>query len=181
MRVTPHGASRLVVIALLVLGVTAPLSVLEAQEPATLVFLVRHAEKADDGTDDPPLTHEGAERARTLVHVLGDAGIERIFSTHYERARATAEPLAKSLGRDIELYDPGDLEGFARQLRSARGRYLVSGHSNTTPALVALLGGDPGTEIYEPTEYDRLYVVTLREGLPTGTTLLRFGELSAVP
>ena len=36
-------------------------------------------------------------------------------------------------------------------------RHLVVGHSNTTPPLVELFGGDAGPPIDEASEYDRLY------------------------
>jgi hypothetical protein len=51
----------------------------------------------------------------------------------------------------------------------------VVGHSDTTPELVGLLGGDPGAPIDEPTEYDRLYVVTLGPDGTVTTVLLRYG------
>ncbi len=38
---------------------------------------------------------------------------------------------------------------------------------------ITVVGGDPGSEIAEQTEFDRLYIVT--DGTPS-TTLLRFGE-----
>jgi hypothetical protein len=51
----------------------------------------------------------------------------------------------------------------------------VVGHSNTTTELVTLLGGEPGTEIEESSEYDRLYILTIN---PSGVTtlLLRYGS-----
>ena len=54
-------------------------------------------------------------------------------------------------------------------------RILVAGHSNTTPKLVELLGGNPGPPIDEKTEYDRLYVVVLGADGAVTTTLLRYG------
>ncbi|NIT87109.1 MAG: hypothetical protein GWM92_07640, partial [Gemmatimonadetes bacterium] len=53
------------------------------------------------------------------------------------------------------------LGGMARRLRGSPGRHLVVGHSDTTPRLVTLLGGEPGPPIVEAREYDRLYVLTL--------------------
>jgi broad specificity phosphatase PhoE len=144
-----------------------------AQSTTTVVYLVRHAEKLDD-TADPPLTEAGAERARLLERTLVDAGITRILSSDYERTRDTAAPLAERLGLEVEIYDPRALDELAERIRSEPGRYLVSGHSNTTPALVERLGGDPGEPIREADEYDRLYVLSVR---PEGTTtvLLRYG------
>ncbi len=139
-----------------------------------VVFLVRHAERAEDGTDDPPISRAGEERARLVARMLADAGLTRIHSTNYKRTIATARPTADALGLAIESYDPRDLQGFARALRSMSGRHLVVGHSNTTPQLVAALGGDPGPPI-EEMEYDRLYMVTLLPGGGTSTVLLRFG------
>ena len=64
------------------------------------------------------------------------------------------------------------MEGLAATLRSTPGRHLVVGHSNTTPALVELLGGDSGGPIDEA-EYDRFYVLTLHPGGSVTTVVLR--------
>lgn len=143
------------------------------EEPATVVYLVRHAEKADDGTPDPPLTEAGRERAAQLAHILADAGLTHIYSTGYKRTQETVQPLAEQAGLSVESYDPVDLGGFAARLQATPGRFLISGHSNTTPELVRYLGGEPGAPIDEA-EYDRLYIVVLKPGRPT-TLLLRYG------
>ena len=151
----------------------------------TIIFLVRHAERADDGpegnrmamdprmADDPPLSSAGTRRATLLSELLTDVGLTHIHSTDYRRTRETAGPTAESAGAEISLYDASDLIGFAEKLRSTSGRHLVVGHSNTTPSLVNALGGEAGPPI-EPLEYDRLYIVIISD---TGvqTILLRFG------
>lgn len=143
--------------------------------PSSLVvFLVRHAEKASDGSD-PGLTPEGLRRAEQLAEVLRGAGIDRVHSTDYRRTRMTAEPTARLLEREVELYDPRALPTLVVRLHEAGGRHLVVGHSNTTPALVSLLGGEPGEPIDEEREYDRLYVVRVGEEAPVETILLRYG------
>tara|TARA_R110000782_G_scaffold192113_1_gene281877 strand:- start:2169 stop:2684 length:516 start_codon:yes stop_codon:yes gene_type:complete len=140
--------------------------------PEHTIYLVRHAEK--QAGDDPSLTPAGAERAALLAETLRDAGIVRIYSTDYARTRETAAPIAKAVSVPVTLYDPSDLPAFADQLKDESGITLVVGHSNTTPALVEFLGGEPGTEIDEPAEYDRLYVVSLR-GDQVGSELRRYG------
>jgi hypothetical protein len=52
----------------------------------------------------------------------------------------------------------------------------VVGHSNTTPAAVELLGGEPGAEIDEADEYDRLYILTIATSGEVSTVVLRYGE-----
>ncbi len=144
----------------------------------TMVFLVRHAERADDGamtgSEDPHLSRAGLDRAEVVAHLLQDAGITHVHSTHYRRTRETALPLARLLDLDVATYDADNLEVFAETLRAIPGRHLVVGHSDTTPALVSALGGHPGGEI-RPLEYDRLYLLRLGPG-GTETVLLRFGS-----
>ncbi|MEA3274845.1 MAG: phosphoglycerate mutase family protein [Pseudomonadota bacterium] len=133
------------------------------------IYLVRHAEKVNDGSKDPDLTVLGRERAANLAVVLKSAAIEKIFSSDYMRTLETAGPLAKALDLEIELYDPRDLEPLAAQLLKLEDNALVVGHSNTTPELVDLTGGDGGTPIVEEWEYDRLYLLQTENGQVTRT------------
>lgn len=146
----------------------------------TLVFLVRHAERADDGVDmaqavDPPLSDMGKERAALLAEMLKDVGLTHIHSTDSLRTRGTAAPTAEETRLEVSLFNTGDMDGFAQFLRSTPGRHLVVGHSNTTWDLVKALEGDPGLRI-ESTEYDRLYLLAMGGG-GVSTVLIRYGEL----
>lgn len=139
------------------------------------IYLVRHAEKTK-AARDPDLTPEGRVRADQLAKVLADTKITRIHSSNYKRTLQTAAPLAEALGLEVQLYDPRDLPAMAARLKAAGGSHLVVGHSNTTPQLTELLGGEPHTPIVEATEYDRLYIVNLAEDGSVSSTLLRFGN-----
>lgn len=145
-----------------------------AQE-AVVVYLVRHAEKSDDGTNDPPLAIAGQIRVQTLKALLADVNLTHVHTTDWKRTRDTARPFAEEAGVEFAMYDPRELETLAAGIMDTPGHHLVAGHSNTTPRLVAALGGDPGGEIDE-LEYDRLYILVIEPGGSTVTTLLRFGE-----
>jgi len=172
---------RRVFVLLASLLLTAPVAVAAQAEPV-VVYVVRHAERADDGpnsgfmgdTSDPPLSESGHARAQLIAELLDDAGVTRVYSTDYVRTRSTGQPTAEAAGLEIESYDSSDLPAFAARLRTLPGRHLVLGHSNTTPQLVEALGGDPGPAI-EPMEYNRFYIVTIAGGT-VSTVLLRFGE-----
>lgn len=140
----------------------------------TVVFLVRHAEKTE-AKDDPALSATGRQRSRQLAKLLSDAGIDHIYSTDFKRTRETASPIAGVTGLDVELYTWDDPAGLAQSLKQDGKRLLVVGHSNTTTELVTLLGGDPGTEIEDSSEYDRLYILTINAGGVT-TLLMRYGS-----
>ena len=145
------------------------------EQKPLVVFLVRHAEKVDAGKD-PELSKEGKKRTEDLAEILRSANIDHVHSTDYIRTRDTATPLAKANGVEVEKYNPDDLDGFAEDLKKAGGRHLVVGHSNTTPKLTKLLGGDAGAAIDEKSEYDRIYVVTVAKDGTASSVLMRFGE-----
>jgi hypothetical protein len=86
------------------------------------------------------------------------------------------EPLAVRLALPLEIYNARQLADLAEKLKSLPGRHLVSGHSNTTPELVQLLGGEPGSPIVEAGENDRLYVLTRHPDGRVTTVLLRYGR-----
>ncbi|NIP80581.1 MAG: hypothetical protein GWM90_15710 [Gemmatimonadetes bacterium] len=152
----------------------APLSATaqERQPDGPIILLVRHGETTPDGSRDPALSPEGRERALRLAAMLADAGLDAVYTTDYARTRGTAGAVAERLGLEPTVYDPGRLGTFAEALRGGRGRVLVVGHSNTTPALVTELGGDPGTPIRED-EHDRLYVLVV-DGAEVRTILVRY-------
>ena len=139
-----------------------------------VVFLVRHAEKVD-ASDESKLSPAGNSRAEVLATTLHDADIEFVHSTDFIRTRKTALPVATKCGRKVDLYEAGDLPALVEQLKSSGGRHLVVGHSNTTPKLVELLGGEPGSKIEEK-EYDRLYILTIGTDGVASTVLIRYGD-----
>lgn len=160
---------------LLPLLLAASLAAAEMPEGDPLVvFLVRHAEKVDNSRDPRP-SPAGRERADELALVLRDTGIEHVYSTNFIRTRKTAAPTAKALGLKVELYEHSQLAALVERMRRLGGRHLVVGHSNSTPAVVALLGGDPGDPIEETSEYDRIYIVTVGADGVVSTVLLRYG------
>lgn len=183
-RIRKHlGANLLAVLAALALPSSASASALPVQNgtvatpqspEAVVVYLVRHAEKANDA-EDPPLALAGQIRVQVLRQLLADSDLTHVHTTDWKRTRETARPIAKDVGIEPSIYDAGDLAGFAATLRATPGHHLVVGHSNTTPMLVGTLGGDPSTPIHD-LEYDRLYIVVIPPGLPPVTTILRFGE-----
>lgn len=147
----------------------------DTQKPL-VVFVVRHAEKVASGSN-PDLSEAGQQRAKVLAMTLRNAMLDHVHSTDYNRTQLTAAPTAESLMLQVQKYHPGKLADFADSLRKSGGRHLVVGHSNTTPALVKLLGGDPVSPIDDATEYDRLYVVTIGKAGDCTSILMRYGKM----
>ncbi len=130
------------------------------------IYLVRHAEKMISANHDPSLTAVGFQRARNLAVLLKDEEISTIYSTDYKRTKQTAAPTAKAMKMDVVIYDPRQLKAFAEQVKQSSGNLLIVGHSNTTPKLVSLLGGDDHGKIDE-SEYDRLYLLSFNDNQVT--------------
>ncbi len=129
-------------------------------------YLVRHAEKAVDGSKDPVLTDQGEQRALNIADMLASANIDTIYATDYQRTQLTAKPLAAFLGIEVTSYDPRDLPAFAEKLKAESGNALVVGHSNTTPMLTYLLSGQPTINLDE-VDFDHVFQVSVAGGQTT--------------
>jgi broad specificity phosphatase PhoE len=130
-----------------------------------VIFLVRHAERADAGGQvqaDPELSATGLERAVALVRELKDGGIRAILTSEFKRARQTAAPLAESLGIKAEVVAAKDTAATVARLENAAGNVLVVGHSNTIPEVIRALGVTVPVTIGEK-DYDDLFVVVLAQ------------------
>ncbi len=132
----------------------------------TTVYVVRHAEKAVDGTRDPPLSAAGEARAQRLAALFaaahGGQRLQVVYATEFRRTRETAGAVARRLRIPLEVAAARETAALVERIKSRHrgGRVLVVGHSNTVPDIVQSLGGPMLPEIGE-TEYSRFYVVSV--------------------
>jgi len=136
-----------------------------------LVFVVRHAERADGGNGsmgaDPPLSAAGEARASKLAAMLSASGIKAIVATEFKRTQDTAKPLAAELHLAIERGSSGDTAALVAKLKRehAGDIVLVVGHSNTLPDIIKGFGG-PAIAIGD-NDYDNLFIVVPATGALT--------------
>lgn len=123
-----------------------------------VLFIVRHAEKAATGGNDPDLSDTGRARAGVLVRILKDAGITAIYTTDTKRTQETAAPLARALGLQATVVPASATAALVEKLKAQSGNALVVGHGNTIPELFKALSLTDSVSIAE-NDYDNLFVV----------------------
>jgi broad specificity phosphatase PhoE len=147
-----------------------------------VIFVVRHAERADAAgapppagmmANDPPLSAAGNERARRLAMLLASPEVKHIFTTEFQRTRQTAAPLSEATRITPVTASARDASALAQQVRSAAGNVLIVGHSNTVPDLLKQLGVTTPVAIGE-NEYDNVFVVVRPATGPPTLIRLRY-------
>lgn len=134
-------------------------------------YFVRHFEKLSG--ENPGLTIEGQQRAQSLARFFADIPLTKIYSTDYQRTRQSVQPVAEMLAMEIEFYSAARLADFANTL-GASDRILVVGHSNTTPELVRLMGGQ--AKPMSEQDFGRLFILSKNtQGVNTQSVILPFG------
>jgi broad specificity phosphatase PhoE len=152
------------------------------------VFLVRHAERADEPRQDPPLTEKGVARSEALARLLSTADIKAIYTSQFARTKLTAEPLAKQLGitataislktspsNPRAIAEESTKEVIAKIMSQSDGSVLVVGHSNSIPDVIKMLGGNVVPTIDEK-KFDDLFIVTVYDTGRAKVTHLKYGE-----
>jgi broad specificity phosphatase PhoE len=132
------------------------------------VYVVRHAERADDSADSE-LSREGIGRSNRLSTMLGGAGVTRIFTTDRKRTVQTAAPLAAALHVTPRIVGGSDEDALIQAVRASRpaDRVLIVGHSNTVLSILRRLGVEQTITIAD-NEFDSLFVVVPhKDGPPT--------------
>jgi broad specificity phosphatase PhoE len=136
-------------------------------DPATIIYVVRHAEAAAP-SGDPSLSDEGLSRSRRLATLMANKQLAAIDTTQLKRAFETGKVVGDAMGIEGEVVpiDPANIDAYAPALgahikqQHAGKATLVVGHSNTVPAIVEALSGTSVPPI-QHTEYDRLYTITI--------------------
>ena len=132
----------------------------------TKVIIVRHAEKADDGTKDPPLTAAGKERASKLNQILVDFTIDAVYATPFKRTQETLAVIAESRKLAVKTYQANDVNFTKDVLQENLGKTIVvAGHSNSSPALVNKLIGQEKYMALDESVYTKLWVLTFVDGV----------------
>ena len=131
----------------------------------TTFILVRHAEKANDGTRNPPLNQAGYERAENLAALLQNQQATALYSTPYTRTEETLKPIADKQKLQIASYDPRAGEEWLAELlvKHAGGTVVISGHSNTIPGLANKLLGEERFAQFDESEYSNLIIIVSEE------------------
>jgi phosphohistidine phosphatase SixA len=171
---------RLITMAILAIAILSCVPNLNAQSQPATVIVVRHAEKAAEPKDNPPLTTEGTMRAAQLAEALQYAGVTTIYATPYARTRETAQPLAKAL--NLTVFEtpipnrsvPAYAADLAARVKRDGGVVVIVGHSNTMGAVIKALGGPDIGEIPDE-RYDDLFVLTVQDGKPTRLVKSKYG------
>ena len=139
-------------------------------------YIVRHAEKATQPKENPPLTEAGQQRAEDLKMLLANKKISRIYSTNTIRTFSTAKPISSARGVMIEYYSTkkvvngtmtnqnvqsDSLQIFIEELKKIKGKnVLIVGHSNTTKFVVnGLYEHDTLKNDLADNEFDKLFIV----------------------
>lgn len=146
-----------------------------AQEKLTTVILVRHAEKENDGSNNPELSEAGKKRALLLVDMFSKTKIDAIYSTNFKRTEATVAPLASQHSLPITHYDgakPAEVDEMISKWKG--GTILICGHSNTTPAIINRLIGKEEYKTFDDGDYRNLVILTFASVGDAKITWLRY-------
>lgn len=125
-----------------------------------VVVIVRHAEKATNGGNDPDLSSAGRARADKLARILKDSGITAIFTSEFKRTQETAAPTATSTHVTPTVVAAEDTAALVARLHQLNGNALVVGHDSTIPNIVKALGINSSINI-PGTDYSELLIVIL--------------------
>jgi broad specificity phosphatase PhoE len=131
-----------------------------AADAAPLIVVVRHAEKASTGGNDPELSVAGQKRAEALARILKDSQTTSVFVTEFKRTQETAAPLARAAHLSPIVLPANDIPALVVKLRALNGNALVVGHGNTIPDLMKALGITMSITIPED-DYREIFLVSL--------------------
>jgi broad specificity phosphatase PhoE len=131
-----------------------------AADAAPVIVVVRHAEKASTGGNDPELSVAGQKRAEALACILKDSQITAVFVTELKRTQQTAAPTATAVHLTPTVISARHTPELVSKLRALNGNALVVGHGNTIPDLVKELGITTPITIAED-DYTEMFVVSL--------------------
>jgi len=155
-----------------------------APKPRSVIVL-RHAEKAAEGGQDPQLSARGRERAAEVARLLAKVQPTAIYASNFLRTQETVAPLAAATGVRVTTVPASEQDRLVEACKALEdGQTLVvCGHSNTVPKLLRALGAEPAAldakQNIPDDAYTRVYILTLPPKASSGVPQLL--ELALAP
>ncbi|NQZ77007.1 MAG: histidine phosphatase family protein [Ekhidna sp.] len=137
------------------------LSTISFSQDLTTFILVRHSEKAKDGTQNPPLNEAGTIRSSNLAEMLSNQPVAALYATPFKRTIETLQPIAEIQDLEVQSYEPHATEEWLKSLiqKHMGGTVVIAGHSNTIPGLAnSLIGSEVFTQ-FDDSDYSNLIVI----------------------
>ena len=141
------------------------------------IYLVRHAEKSTEPTNDPHLTKEGKQRAETLKDLLKNKNINAIFSTQTNRTIQTTTPLGRLINIPIQHYGNDSLPGFLLSVISSNKNVLIVGHTNTLIPMIGSLNLPYAIKNIADNDYANLFIIKVKGGKAIKITETTYGTM----
>jgi len=135
---------------------------IELEEGDEIYYLIRHAEKDTIPADNPRLTDAGLHRANYLADMLKGTRVDAVYSSMFTRTLFTVDTLAARKGMKIRPYDHKKLKTIYEDIKNdtTTSVVIISGHSNTTPALAnVILGRQEFDSGFDESDYDNFLIV----------------------
>ena len=141
------------------------LSIVCLSQESTTFILVRHSEKAKDGTKNPPLNDDGKSRSINLAEMLSNQEINALYATPFKRTEETLQPIADRTDLQIMSYDPYSKDEWLESLLENHigETIVISGHSNTIPGLANSLLGEEKFQQFDDSDYSNLLIIVADE------------------
>jgi DNA-binding winged helix-turn-helix (wHTH) protein/phosphohistidine phosphatase SixA len=144
----------------------------ESNSDMTQIYILRHTEKSDTVTEDPPLSEAGIERAHYLKKVLQYIEFDRIFTTDYVRNIQTSNILVGDKNIKPEIYYPMSFE-VLEFIKSIQGqKILIIGHSNTIPDMVNRIIGESTYPPMSHKNYNLMHIVNISKDGETSSSVV---------
>ncbi len=137
-------------------------------EKMTQYYFIRHAEKdtVNAQDKDPLLTEQGIMRADNWAKIFKEIPFDFIYSSDYKRTKSTAQIIADSQKKEVQLYSSKKLNDEEFQENTKGKTVLVVGHSNSNPQFVNYILGQEKYQDLSEENYGSLFIVNVS---PDGT------------
>jgi len=130
---------------------------------STTFYLIRHAEKDRSNPKDqnPNLTPSGLKRAKYWSSYFDTIPLNSVYTTDFNRTKQTILPVCNLKNITPEIYSPNNIN-IQEFIKKNKGKnVLISGHSNTTPAMVNKLINKQEFDDMSDSDNKSLFVVKI--------------------